>query len=124
MANITYTVDSGWKNTPAATYTLGPNSYKWSAMVTFTVPGPNPAVLIVTDRNWVSELVLITDATGTTVSRAHGLWAAGQQPTTHAFPVPPVSASKVALSYPACAPAATHTRTHLAAAGAGVWQLH
>ncbi len=73
LETYTYTVDSGWETTPSTAYNLGPNSYKWSAKVTFTVPGPNPVVLVATDRNWVSELILITDETGTTVSRAHGL---------------------------------------------------
>ena len=73
LGTYTYTVDSGWETTPSTAYNLGPNSYKWSAKVTFTVPGPNPVVLVATDRNWVSELIVITDETGTTVSRAQGL---------------------------------------------------
>jgi hypothetical protein len=36
--------------------------------VTFT--NTNPTVFIATDRNWVSELVVIFDAAGTTVSLA------------------------------------------------------
>jgi hypothetical protein len=56
---------------------LGPNSYKWIAKVTFTVAGPNPVVLIVTDRNMVSELLVITDSTGSTVGMLlAGRWSA------------------------------------------------
>jgi hypothetical protein len=78
LATYTYTVDSGWKTTPTASYTLGPNSYKWIAKVTFTVAGPNPVVLIVTDRNMVSELLILTDSTGSTVGMLlAGRWSAG-----------------------------------------------
>jgi hypothetical protein len=63
-----YVVDSGWKNTGAGVLRNGANSWNWIAKVTFTVAGPNPAVLIVSDRNFVSELVAIFDETGATVS--------------------------------------------------------
>lgn len=65
-------MDSGWVTTPASPYTWGPDSYKWVAKVTFTVAGPNPVVMIATDRNWVSELLIITDETGTSVSQTLG----------------------------------------------------
>jgi hypothetical protein len=74
---VTYTVDSGWKTTPSAFYVNGPNSWAWSAKVTFTVAGPNPVVFMVTDRNWVSELLAIFDAPGTTVGGQDGLGADG-----------------------------------------------
>ena len=46
MGTHTYTVDSGWKLTNSAMYTGGPNSWAWSAKVTFTVFGPEPGACI------------------------------------------------------------------------------
>ncbi len=63
-----YIVNSGWKTTGSGALRNGANSWNWIAKVTFTVPEPGPAVLIASDRNFVSELVAIFDETGTTVS--------------------------------------------------------
>ncbi len=63
-----YSVNSGWKATNAGSLRKGANSWNWIAKVTFTVPGPDPAVLIASDMNFVSEVVAIFDETGTTVS--------------------------------------------------------
>jgi hypothetical protein len=71
-----YIVDSGWKTTGSGALRNGANSWNWIAKVTFTVPGPGPAVLIASDRNFVSELVAIFDETGTTVSGS-GLISSG-----------------------------------------------
>ncbi len=63
-------MNSGWRGTISGPLRNGNNSWNWIAKVTFTVPEPNPGVMIVTDHLFVSELVAIFDATGTTVSHA------------------------------------------------------
>ncbi len=79
-----YIVDSGWKTTVSGNLNKGANSWNWIAKVTFTVPGPGPAVLIASDRNFVSELVAIFDATGTTVSGSStGMWRVALCPVWH-----------------------------------------
>ena len=68
LTTYTVNVNGAWQAGPICTYNSGNNSWCWHARINVNVPGPQPALLVVTDYQLPSDMPAIYDSTGTNVS--------------------------------------------------------